>query len=323
MRSRRAPWGLPGLSRSWQEYVIKHNILMLAGCEFLEALDDAGASITKEHPGDSGRPRNAYFFSTDFWRRLSRRRGLGLVTFPQCALGARVRKLTSVAWKRAIVDAFQGLQCTHTVHDSLFGLDESGQFRTRAAQAYPPRMCELLAEAHLLSWEKRPPLCGDSRLVEDVNSDLLREHPEAGTRLPVPECSSSWDAASRWREVARWPWETQEHINVLECRTAVSVVDRLSRVRSCWNQRYMTLSDSQVTIGVLSKGRSSRKIFNQLARRVAASALGLRIRMCWRYIRTHRNCADGPSRNQPIGVAEKESPVMVGQLPSEFLRHSG
>ena len=45
------------------------------------------------------------------------------------------------------------------------------------------------------------------------------------------------------------------------------------------------------------------------------------IRVYWRYIRTNRNHADGPSRGEPIGVAEKAPPVRpyeVGKLPEEF-----
>ena len=71
------------------------------------------------------------------------------------------------------------------------------------------------------------------------------------------------------------------------------------------------IGDSQVFIGAFSKGRSSRPVINHLCRQVAAITLGLKRRVSWRYIRTHRNHADGPSRGHPVGVAPSSSEPAV------------
>ena len=88
------------------------------------------------------------------------------------------------------------------------------------------------------------------------------------------------------------------------------------------------ISDSQVTIGAFAKGRSSVGVLNMLCRRVAALAFACRVKFHWRYIRTHRNHADGPSRGYPLGVAPKEdapiTPVPAAEdwkkLPEFFHR---
>ena len=66
--------------------------------------------------------------------------------------------------------------------------------------------------------------------------------------------------------------------------------------------------DSQVVIGACAKGRSSVKATNHLCRKMAAMTLGLGVRFSWRYVRTHRNHSDGPSRGFPLGVAPSSAP---------------
>ena len=58
---------------------------------------------------------------------------------------------------------------------------------------------------------------------------------------------------------------------------------------------------------MMGKGRSSKRSLNLIARRVAAVLMATGTRFYWRYMRTHRNHADGPSRGYPIGVAPKET----------------
>eukprot|EP00969_Alexandrium_andersonii_P071754 3167516-Alexandrium_andersonii.AAC.1 len=65
-----------------------------------------------------------------------------------------------------------------------------------------------------------------------------------------------------------------------------------------------------------------------MARRVASLCLAFHLRCSWRYIRTHRNHADGPSRGYPLGVAPKEEAGETGgiggdqwiELPDVFYR---
>ena len=82
------------------------------------------------------------------------------------------------------------------------------------------------------------------------------------------------------------------------------------------------------TIGTFAKGRSSVGVLNTLYRRVAALSFACRVKFYWRYIRTHRNHADVPSRGHPLGVAPKEdapiTPVPAAEdwkkLPEFFHR---
>ena len=77
-----------------------------------------------------------------------------------------------------------------------------------------------------------------------------------------------------------------------------------------WGSRIMCFSDSQVTIGAISKGRSHVPVINRLARRMAALMLGTRIKPYLRYVRTHRNNADGPSRGAGLGYLDQSKAVV-------------
>ena len=61
------------------------------------------------------------------------------------------------------------------------------------------------------------------------------------------------------------------------------------------------MTDSQVTLGALGKGRSSVPVLNYICKKAAALALSQGLRVFWRYVRTHRNHADAPSRGRPFG----------------------
>ena len=134
----------------------------------------------------------------------------------------------------------------------------------------------------------------------------------------------------KWHILFLGRWSRAEHNNVLELRTAVRAAKVLGRDASSWDRRALLISGSQAAVGALAKGRSSRRVFNLLCRRQASLALGLGLRFYWRYVRTHRNVADGPSRGYGLGVAPKEPAVLAvleeGQddsMPEEFRRIAG
>ena len=66
------------------------------------------------------------------------------------------------------------------------------------------------------------------------------------------------------------------------------------------------------------------KILNFVARRIAALSLSMGARLYWRYVRTHRNHADAPSRNRPFGVLpelDDGARLPAGaRLPERFYR---
>ena len=71
-----------------------------------------------------------------------------------------------------------------------------------------------------------------------------------------------------------WKWPS-EHINVKEARVALLGLRWVARMARNCGRRFLTLSDSLVTIGVFEKGRSSRSpVLMALCRRAAAYQLG-------------------------------------------------
>ena len=89
---------------------------------------------------------------------------------------------------------------------------------------------------------------------------------------------------------------------MLEMRTGEMTVDHVARGRASWDSRVQIISDSQVAVAAYSNGRPSRPLINRLCREVGAVALDTGIKFVWRYIRTDRDVADGPSRDQDLGV---------------------
>lgn len=320
LRSWDHPWGLPGLSRAQQATVEAHNALMAATMRLLRAAGRSGATGSKEHPASRRRPPFASIWDTARWRSLARELARDAdyceVTFPQCALGAVSLKPTTLGLLRVAPARFAGLKCEHSEHAPLAGLAEDGTFRTKLAQSYPSEFCRQLAQAHLDAWEGRDPLLPVERAVDlapRATAPLT-----VGARVQVPEVARCWDDLSRWRETFRWKWTVPEHNNVLELRAALAGAEALGREPRAWEKRCLIISDSQATIGALAKGRSSRPVFNKLCRRQAALVLGLGMKFYWRYVRTHRNHADGPSRGFPIGVAPSSSPEPVKEDPEEM-----
>ena len=95
--------------------------------------------------------------------------------------------------------------------------------------------------------------------------------------------------ARRWKD-------PEEHINVKECRVAISSLRRACRVREILGCRKLSLSDNLATVSALSKGRSSSHAMNKLCRVAAAIQFGCGITWHLRRVETKRNVADGPSR---------------------------
>ena len=127
-----------------------------------------------------------------------------------------------------------------------------------------------------------------------------------GTKVPCPEVAAVWDPLERWVEEGRWVWGKEEHNNILEARASVIAAKMATMDKEAWGKRHLMISDSQVVIGSFAKGRSSREVLNYVIRKLAAIVISTGTRFYWRYIRTHRNHSDGPSRGFPIGVAPKD-----------------
>ena len=109
------------------------------------------------------------------------------------------------------------------------------------------------------------------------------------------------DIASRhWRTVVSsdWVYCAGEHINAKEIRAVESGLRWMlfNRNADALDSRFLSFTDSAVTLFALTKGRSSSPVILRRTRAVAALLFATGMRPFYRFISTDRNPADGPSR---------------------------
>jgi hypothetical protein len=119
------------------------------------------------------------------------------------------------------------------------------------------------------------------------------------TETPVVQSADSAAAFVRardWSTIVSSPWRKQpEHINVLEMRALCTAVRWILSLRS-GAHRVLVLSDSQVVVGAVSKGRSSSQLLLRRMRHMSALVLASGIRLSLQWIPSAANPADDPSR---------------------------
>jgi hypothetical protein len=316
LRTRESPWGIPSNTKDQQRHCDEHSRMWNGSMDVLEAIAASGGLVVNEHPKDPGKDPFPSTWNLAKMKRIERKSRMRRVSFPQCLWGQVGRKDTTLSGNVDELEKFDVYgdgRCRHQTHELLYGTDEKGHFKTRQAQTYPPEFCERLALCFIVSWLAGKGNPFDWEPTEDPDDEAKDEgsvghcQPEMGERVPCPEVSAVWDPLERWKETARWKWKVEEHNNILEARAGV-VSAKIATMRpEQWRQRKLLISDSQVAIGIFAKGRSSRRVLNLVARKKAALAISTGSRFYWRYMRTHRNHADGPSRGYPIGVAPKDS----------------
>ena len=125
-------------------------------------------------------------------------------------------------------------------------------------------------------------------------------------KVRVAPPDAKWLDPCKWRVTIKGLWDREEHINVLEMRTLVAAARHLSRSQKNWGKRYLIFTDSLVSLGALSKGRSSSPVMLRLCRRWLISRLVFRIRIALRHVPTDFNHADGPSRGSKVGQHPKD-----------------
>lgn len=99
-----------------------------------------------------------------------------------------------------------------------------------------------------------------------------------------------------WSTLVSAPWRREEHINQLELLSVSIAVRRVLSSPSSIRHRLLVLSDSQVAVGALSKGRSSSHKLLRRIRPLSALLLGSGLQLHLRWIPSESNPADGPSR---------------------------
>jgi hypothetical protein len=101
---------------------------------------------------------------------------------------------------------------------------------------------------------------------------------------------------ANWYPIISSGWNWEEHINQLELRSVSTAIRWVLSHPSSSRGRLLLLSDSQVAVGALSKGRSSSFPILRCLRPISAMLLGSGLRVYARWIASADNPADEPSR---------------------------
>lgn len=102
--------------------------------------------------------------------------------------------------------------------------------------------------------------------------------------------------AQYWYDVTSAPWHAKEHINSFEMRAASTAIRWMLKRPNAIGTRVMMMNDSQVTVGVMTKGRTSSHILLRRMRSIAAHTLASGVITYTRWIPSHLNPSDRASR---------------------------
>ena len=100
----------------------------------------------------------------------------------------------------------------------------------------------------------------------------------------------------KWRTIVAAPFTRPEHINRLELRSVHTALRWVLSSPDSINRRLLLLSDSQVAVGALTKGRSSSHSLLTRLRPTCGLLLAAGIQLSVRWIKSELNPADEPSR---------------------------
>jgi hypothetical protein len=138
--------------------------------------------------------------------------------------------------------------------------------------------------------QHQPPPIGDNRhqlpsYRDDCMNNLARDN-----ALIIGDVDIDWQVvlAARWRAL--------EHINSYELRSSSTAIRWLLSHPGTTGTRVMLLSDSQVAVGCMAKGRTSSHVLLRRMRSIASHVLASGINMYCRWIPSELNPADEPSR---------------------------
>ena len=115
-----------------------------------------------------------------------------------------------------------------------------------------------------------------------------------------------------WKFLFQNRWQITEHINGLEMRQAYNTLLWLLRDRKHFGLRWVHLSDSYVTISILSKGRTSSRRLEPLVRKCNAVFLLGQIYPVLLHVASLDNPTDEGSRSFSEGALATSSPPATG-----------
>ncbi len=120
------------------------------------------------------------------------------------------------------------------------------------------------------------------------------------TRIPRQGADADWWV---WKDQVSFEWQVPAaHINEKELRAAFVEIRRRARCRRHIGSRYLHLLDSAVSLGVLTRHRSTSYKLQGVLRRAAVVELAASLRPVYSFVRSAMNPADRASRR---GVKKK------------------
>ena len=137
----------------------------------------------------------------------------------------------------------------------------------------------------------------DVRVAAPATGDLEGAAP-CGPGGAIPEVPEEL-LARPWKLATSRRWARHEHINALESKAILFAIRRALRAKAAFGRRILILSDNMVSVNVFSRGRSSAKGICSSTRSGASLLLASGSTLFVRWVSTHRNWADGPSRGIP------------------------
>lgn len=280
VRSYELPWGYDRLeAKTWG-----------GNCSALRAFTLLWFCYIYERPSLLEQPRLSKMCWTHIWKRFLLR-GLREAVVASCQFGSPHRKEFRLM-TYLLDETFIDTRCPGGHRH----LRIEGRF-TKPSATYTPALGLHLAKAFRAALEK---IDRDENIkVHGLESILVNDVL----------------ATSRWKPLRAWRWKAKSHINVLESSTIVSLLKEVA-----WKEpdtRQVILSDSRVSIGCISKGRSPSFLLQRQCKMSGAlqAAAGIYPSLC--FAPTRLNTADDPTRLQAIREAYQSS--IVDRLPAEAL----
>jgi hypothetical protein len=103
-------------------------------------------------------------------------------------------------------------------------------------------------------------------------------------------------ATQQWKSVIASPWKVKEHINSYELRASSTALRWILSHPNTIGTRVTLISDSQVAVGCITKGRSSSHVLLRRLRSISAHVLASNVTLYTRWVPSEMNPADEPSR---------------------------
>lgn len=147
---------------------------------------------------------------------------------------------------------------------------------------------------------------GDVKTVGDLTRELLTRVNHTGSDIRVSSgtvmnpkayprqsaCADWWT----WKHVFHCKWGRTEHINRLELRSILLAIQWRVQHLCEVNTRFIHLTDSYVSMSIVSKGRSSSEMLMAIMRKIAAVQFGFNLFPILIHVESSENPTDEASR---------------------------